>query len=76
FQLSLDILNFANLLSSDLGVRQVADPSAQAPLRLAGWTVDANREPVFNFTGPDKTFMDDPGEYSRWRIQIGLRYFF
>jgi hypothetical protein len=85
FQLSLDILNFTNLLSSDMGVRQVANPAAQAPLKLAddpstfgvneGWD-EVTGEPIFNFTGPDKTFMDDPGEYSRWRIQIGLRYFF
>ena len=76
FQLSLDFLNFANLLSSNWGVRKVADPAAQAPLKVAGWTTDANPEPNFNFTGPSETFIDDPGEYSRWRIQIGLRYFF
>ena len=25
---------------------------------------------------PAKTFIDDPGLLSRWRTQIGLRYFF
>jgi hypothetical protein len=74
FQLSLDILNVTNLLSSDMGVRQVADPSALSPLSLTGWT--AGNEPIFDFTGPTDTFMDDPGEFSRWRIQIGLRYSF
>ena len=74
FQLSLDILNFANLLSSNLGVRKVAAPAALSPLTLTGW--DADGEPILDFTGPSKTFIDDPGEYSRWRIQIGLRYFF
>jgi hypothetical protein len=73
FQLSLDILNVTNLLSSDMGVRQVADPSALSPLSLTGWDGD---EPIFDFTGPTDTFMDDPGEFSRWRIQIGLRYSF
>jgi hypothetical protein len=32
--------------------------------------------PVFNFTGPAKTFIDDPDVLSRWRAQLGLRYYF
>lgn len=74
FQLSLDILNFTNLLSPSMGVRRTADPAALAPLTLDSWTAEG--EPVFDFTGPADTFMDDPGEFSRWRIQIGLRYSF
>jgi hypothetical protein len=31
---------------------------------------------VFNFTGPSQTYVDDPGLFSRWRAQIGLRYLF
>jgi hypothetical protein len=31
---------------------------------------------VFTFTGPKATYIDDPGLYSRWRMQLGLRYFF
>jgi hypothetical protein len=31
---------------------------------------------VFNFTGPKRTFIDDPSIFSRWRAQLGLRYFF
>jgi len=30
--------------------------------------------PVFNFTGPATTFIDDPSLLSRWQMQIGLRY--
>ena len=75
-QLSLDVLNVANLLSSNLGVRQVANPAALSPLKLTGWTTDAAPEPIFDFTGPADTFIDDPGEYSRWQIQLGLRYYF
>lgn len=73
-QLSLDVLNVASLLSSNLGVRQVADPAALAPLKLTGW--DADGEPIFDFTGPKNTFIDDPGQLSRWQIQLGLRYYF
>jgi hypothetical protein len=73
FQLSLDILNVANLVSSNWGVRKVASASATSPLRLARF--DASGAPVFNFTGPAETYIDDPSPLSRWRAQIGLRYF-
>jgi hypothetical protein len=71
-QLSFDIQNFANLLSSDWGVRKVANPAATSPLTLVGF--DDDGEPVFNFTGPAETYVDDPSEWSRWRMQLGLRY--
>ncbi len=74
FQVSVDILNFANLLNSNWGVRKVASTSATSPLRLASF--NAQGAPVFNFTGPSETFIDDPSLLSRWQIQVGLRYFF
>ena len=80
-QISLDVLNVFYLLNSDWGVRKIASPAATSPLRLA---VDANGRPVFtpsgapvlNFTGPATTFIDDPDLLSRWRAQLGLRYYF
>jgi hypothetical protein len=74
FQLNLDVLNVANLISSDWGVRKVADPAATSPLRVARFAADG--EPVFNFTGPASTYVDDPGIFSRWQIQLGLKYLF
>ncbi|HET7422352.1 MAG TPA: hypothetical protein VFJ92_02255, partial [Gemmatimonadales bacterium] len=74
FQVSVDLLNFANLLNSDWGVRKIASASATSPLKLTRF--DDNGAPVFNFTGPSRTFIDDPSVYSRWRMQLGLRYFF
>jgi hypothetical protein len=74
FQLSLDFLNVANLISSDWGVRQVANPSATSPLKLVRF--DNAGDPVFNFTGPTTTYVNDPGLLSRWRMQLGVRYFF
>lgn len=74
FQLSLDILNVANLISSSWGVRQVASASATSPLELVEFGTDG--EPVFNFNGVTKTFVDDPGLFSRWQMQLGLRYMF
>jgi len=74
FQVSLDILNFGNLISDKWGVRKVADPSALTPLVLDSWNDDG--EPVYSFTGPETTFTDDLGEFSRWRMQLGFRYIF
>lgn len=74
FQFSIDILNAANLLNSNWGVRKVASPLATTPLALTGWTDDG--EPILQFNGIDETFIDDPGPFSRWGLQIGLRYMF
>ncbi|HKY96969.1 MAG TPA: hypothetical protein VJL35_03865, partial [Gemmatimonadaceae bacterium] len=64
----------ANLINSDWGVRKVASASATSPLTLVRF--NAAGAPVFNFTGPDKTYVDDPGLFSRWRAQLGVRYLF
>ncbi len=73
-QLSVDVLNAMNLINSDWGVRRVASVAATNPLTLVRF--DPDGAPVFNFTGPAETYVDDPGLLSRWRAQIGLRYFF
>ena len=74
WQLSIDVLNFANLINSDWGVRKVASALATSPLRVTGF--NAAGEPTLNFTGPTSTYIDDPDVLSRWRAQVGLRYFF
>ncbi|MBM4167760.1 MAG: TonB-dependent receptor [Ignavibacteria bacterium] len=75
FQFSLDILNVANLLNSDWGVRKVANAAATSPLELARF--DAGGAPVFYYKGTAaKTFVDDPGLNSRWQMQLGVRYIF
>jgi hypothetical protein len=74
FQLSVDILNVGSLLNSSWGVRKVASSAATSPLKLLRF--DTTGAPVFNFTGPSRTFIDDPSLLSRWRAQIGLRYMF
>jgi len=81
FQVSLDLLNVGNLISSDWGVRKVASAAATSPLRLVTDAngvpqFDANGAPVLQFTGPAETFIDDPSVFSRWRAQLGVRYFF
>lgn len=75
FQLSVDILNFANLLNSDWGVRKVASASATSPIQLVRFNESGN--PVFNYKGgAQTTYVDDPGLFSRWQMQVGLKYFF
>lgn len=75
-QLSVDILNVANLLKSSWGVRSVATSAATNPLELADFNGPA-QAPRFYYKGTTaKTFVDDPGLYSRWQIQVGLRYMF
>ncbi len=73
-ELSFDIMNVANLVNSSWGVRKIANPAATSPLALTGW--DESGEPVFDFTGPEETFVDDLSEFSRWRMQIGVRIAF
>jgi len=73
FELSVDILNVGNLINSSWGVRKVASPAATSPLKLVRFDT-VTGAPVFNFTGPATTFIDDPSLLSRWQMQFGLRY--
>jgi hypothetical protein len=80
FQLSLDVQNLGNLINSGWGVRKVASAAATSPLLLVG---APSTTPTFNYTGPGSqasgvpngTFIEDPSILSRWRAQIGLRYY-
>jgi hypothetical protein len=74
-QLSLDILNLGNLISSKWGVREVATFTGLAqPIAVS---VDANGAPTYNFDAALKsTFQNDFSLNSRWQAQLGLRYNF
>ncbi|MFC1784009.1 carboxypeptidase regulatory-like domain-containing protein [Candidatus Neomarinimicrobiota bacterium] len=75
FQFTIDLLNVANLVNNSWGVRKVASPAATTPLELTGWTDGG--EPILKFNSDIKeTFIDDPGPFSRWGLQVGLRYMF
>ena len=74
-QFSWDILNVANLINSEWGVRKVANPAATSPLELVRF--NSAGAPVFNYKANlTETFIDDPGQFSRWQMQFGLRYIF
>ena len=71
-QLSLDVLNLGNLLSSDWGV--VEQPNNQSPISIS---VDNTNTPTYTFN-PDltETFGADASLLSRWQMQLGIRYIF
>jgi hypothetical protein len=75
-QVSFDFENLLNLVSSSWGVRQVASSAALNPLACTSFpcTIE-NGMPELSFNGVQQTFVDDLSETSRWRIQLGIRYF-
>ncbi|MGB0524257.1 MAG: TonB-dependent receptor [Flammeovirgaceae bacterium] len=71
-QLSLDLLNAGNFISSSWGVRQF--PTNTQPI---GVSVDNNGDPTYSFdTNLTNSFTNDFSLLSRWQLQIGLRYIF
>ena len=85
-QLSVDILNFGNLLNSNWGVRQFASytglaqplgvnvTTALTPVNGVPTTISV---PTYSFDANQRTtFFNDSQLISRWRMQFGLRYSF
>lgn len=71
-QLSLDVLNIGNLISSDWGV--VEEPGFN---QLLGVSVDASNVPTYTFDpNRQSTFTAATDARSRWRAQLGVRYIF
>jgi len=70
-ELSIDILNIGNLLSSDWGVREI-------PTNVQPVSVDTSGgSPVYSFdTNLENSFSSNTGLLSRWQMQFGLRYSF
>ncbi|MEL7003891.1 MAG: TonB-dependent receptor, partial [Bacteroidota bacterium] len=84
-QLSIDLLNAGNFLSSDWGVRE--RPTTTQPIGVLEsvdgafnpiFAPDAdNGQPTFTFDpNLTDTFTPDTGLLSRWQLQFGLRYSF
>ncbi len=76
-QLSVDIVNIGNLISSNWGVRQL--PVNTQPVGVSFDTdVDPNKEhPIYSFDPSLKsTFANDVSLLSRWQLQLGLRFSF
>ena len=73
-QITLDVLNAGNLISSSWGVRQFASQTGlNQPLAV---NVDKG-VPTYTFDiGQKSTFFNDFSLASRWQMQLGLRYTF
>jgi len=72
-QLSFDILNLGNLISSSWGVRQFANNTT--PISVSG--VDNNGTPWFSFDSNLTTsYLNDVSLASKWQMQIGVRWIF
>jgi hypothetical protein len=76
-QVSIDMVNFGNFISSKWGVRKYATTSGYfQPLSVALTGVN-NNTPVYTFDPSLKqTFNSNPDLQSRWQMQIGVRYIF
>jgi hypothetical protein len=78
---SLDIYNFTNLLSKNWGIYKI--PTTMSPLTFVKLDTDG-KTPVFSFPYLDgvaqtpftNAFKDDVNSYSRYQIQLGIRYIF
>jgi hypothetical protein len=71
-QISLDLLNLGNLLSSNLGVRQQV-----ANTQPVGVSINTAGVPVYSFDKAlTSTFVNDFSLASRWQLQLGARYIF
>jgi len=82
-QLSLDIINFGNMLNSKWGVQQQLISGANTLLRKAGTTPEG--QPIFTMNTvqvggqtilPTTAFRDVTTTTTTWAMQIGLRYVF
>ncbi|MEO7961338.1 MAG: TonB-dependent receptor, partial [Ginsengibacter sp.] len=73
-QVSLDFVNFGNLLNSNWGIRKYATTSGYfQPISVAY----NNNNPVYTFDPSlTSTFTTSPDLPSRWQMQLGLRYIF
>ncbi len=74
-ELTLDILNFGNLLDSDSGVIRETRFNEVSPVRFGGLAEDGRPIYRVNFTDPDERF-DINDFWSRWQAQLGLRFRF
>ncbi|WP_276500892.1 TonB-dependent receptor [Terrimonas pollutisoli] len=73
-QLSLDFINFGNLISSEWGVKQYATTSGYYQPLTVSYNGNA---PTYKFDpSQTETFVDSPDLQSRWQLQLGLRYIF
>ncbi|NEW83545.1 MAG: TonB-dependent receptor [Mariniphaga sp.] len=83
-QISLDILNFGNLLNNSWGVTQTSSPSNYGKI-LKYESVDATNTPIYSMyyttvegvkVLPTKSFIVYNNQSNCWQLQLGIRYIF
>jgi hypothetical protein len=75
-QLSMDVVNLGNLISSSWGVRKYASTSGYfQPISYVGNNGAGQAQYQFD-PAQTKTFTSSPDLPSRWQIQFGVRYIF
>jgi hypothetical protein len=83
-QVSLDILNFGNMINDSWGVTQTSAPSNYGKI-LKFESVDASNHPIYSmyYTTvdgvkklPTKSFSVYNNQSNCWQLQLGLRYIF
>jgi hypothetical protein len=72
-QLSIDIINFGNMINSNWGVIQL--PRTTTPITVQG--IDKDSKPWFSFDkNLNESYVQDVSINSKWQMQIGIRYIF
>ena len=83
-QISLDILNFGNLINNSWGVTQTSAPSNYGKV-LKYESMDANKTPIYSMyyttvegvkVLPTKSFSVYNNQSNCWQLQLGIRYIF
>lgn len=79
-QLSLDILNFGNMLNSSWGVTKNNFPSNNSRI-LTYEGVNGNNEPTYSFNQVNGEYISRSFDYNyyyreAWQMQIGIKYLF
>lgn len=77
FQLSVDVLNFPNLINKNWGIREIR--VTNNPLRTS--SIDAENRPIYRWTAINGELVTEPFQKlistsSTWSMQVGLRYIF
>lgn len=76
-QLSLDILNFGNLLNARWGNDYFLVNDNYSLIRFEGWQDgESGGTPTFSFVEPKNDIWGLNDLTSRWRMQLGVRYIF
>ncbi|MEO5509038.1 MAG: TonB-dependent receptor [Longimicrobiales bacterium] len=75
-EITLDVINFGNLLNKKWGLSQFVTNQNDTPLQAASTTPGANGRILMRAFAPRTTLYQISNESSRYRLQLGARYSF